>query len=203
MAIITIGREFGSGGHEIGEILAKKLNIPFYDKEILSKAAEDSGLCPEVFEHHDEKAGLSTLLGGSAHVGGISGSVSYGITVPISQQVFLAQFDAITKFAQSGDCVIVGRCSNYVLRDFTDAVHVFFYAGIEKRVERIMRLRNLSENDARDLIRKTDKQRKSYYNFFANGNWGQRQNYSLMVCTDGLKPELAADLIIAYVNARA
>lgn len=202
MAMITIGREYGSGGHEIGEIIAQKLGIPFYDKEILNRAAEESGLCRELFDHHDEKAGLGALLGGSARMQGIADASHYDMLLPIGQQVFLAQFDAITKLAQEGSCVIVGRCANYVLKDEPHAVHVFFYASEEQRIRRIMRLRRLTREQARDEIRKNDKQRRNYYNFFAEGNWGQRQNYTLMLCTDGLTAEAAADLVIAYVKAR-
>lgn len=203
MAIITIGREYGSGGREIGECVAKKLGIPFYDKEILTRAAKESGLCQEVFENHDEKAGLSSMFTGTAHMSATQvGTVGMGITMPLGQRVFLAQFDAITKIAQDGPCVIVGRCADYILKDMPDVYHVFIYASMEKRVQRIMRVEAVDGDKARDLIKKTDKQRKNYYNFFANGNWGMRQNYDLMLSSDGMDPQDAADLIIACVKAK-
>ena len=198
--IITIGREYGSGGREIGKLVADKLNIPFYDKEILTRAAEESGLCPEVFEQHDEKASVGGLLGmgGGMHVG-VGGA---SLQLPLNQRVFLAQFDAIMKLAAEGPCVIVGRCADYVLRERDNVAHVFLYASEEKRIQRIMRVEQVSREKARELIKKTDKQRRNYYNFFADGNWGMRSNYDLMLRTDDLTPELAASAIIAVVHMR-
>ena len=198
--IITIGREYGSGGHEIGETVARKLSIPFYDKEILTRAAEESGLCREVLESHDERASITGLLGAapsSLHIG-----VAGGVQMPLNQRVFLAQFEAISKIASEGDCVIVGRCADYVLKDTPNVVHVFIYAGIEKRIERIMRVAKVDRDGAQDLIRKTDKQRKGYYNFFADGNWGLRSNYDLMLRSDNCTPDELADIIIAYAKLK-
>jgi len=193
--IITIGREYGSGGREIGKLVADKLGIPFYDKEILTRAAEESGLCKEVFEHHDEKASVGSMLSGTQ-----MGTVGMGVQMPLNQRVFLAQFDTITKLAAEGDCVIVGRCADYVLKDLPNVTHVFLYASLERRIERIMRVENVSRDTARELIRKTDKQRKNYYNFFADGNWGLRSNYDLMVRTDFHKPEDVANAIISFAR---
>ena len=193
--IITIGREYGSGGREIGKLVADKLGIPFYDKEILTRAAEESGLCKEVFEHHDEKASVGSMLTGT-HMG----TVGMGVQMPLNQRVFLAQFDTITKLAAEGDCVIVGRCADYVLKDLPNVTHVFLYASLERRIERIMRVENVDRDTARELIRKTDKQRKNYYNFFADGNWGLRSNYDLMVRTDFHKPEDVANAIISFAK---
>ena len=193
--IITIGREYGSGGREIGELVAKKLGVPFYDKEILTRAAEESGLCKEVFERHDEKASVGGMLAGTQ-----MGAAGAGLQMPLNQRVFLAQFDAITKLASEGDCVIVGRCADYVLKDLPDVTHVFLYASMEKRIERIMRVEGVGRDAARELIRKTDKQRRNYYNFFADGNWGLRSNYDLMVRTDFHKPEDIADAIISFAK---
>ncbi len=166
--MITIGREYGSGGREIGEKVAEKLGIPFYDKEILTRAAQESGLCPEIMEHHDEKASMGGMF---MNAGGHMNS-AVGLQMPLNQRVFLAQFEAINRIAAEGDCVIVGRCADYVLKDLPGVTRVFLYAGEEKRIERIMRVEKVDRGAARDLIKKTDKQRKSYYNFFADGNWG-------------------------------
>lgn len=194
--IITIGREFGSGGREIGELVARKLGVAFYDKEILTRAAAESGICEAVFESHDEKGGVSGLFSG----GGSSASLGSPLTLqmPLNQRVFLAQFDAINKLASEGPCVIVGRCADYVLKDRKGVTHVFIYAAVEKRVERIMRLRGVSSDEAKELVRKTDKQRKSYYNFFADGNWGLRCNYDLMLRTDGRDFDALADMIVKF-----
>ncbi len=194
--IITIGREYGSGGRELGEMLAKRLNIAYYDKEILTRAAQASGICEEVMEAHAEKGALSSLLGAAASYGG----VGFGVQVPMNQRIFQAQFYGINQIAQARPCGIVGRCADYVLRDRPNVTHVFVYASLEKRVERIMRIQNVDEEKARELIKKTDKQRKSYYNFYADGNWGLRSNYDLMLRTDNHTLEELVELVVRYVK---
>ena len=194
--VVTLGREFGSGGHEIGRKLAQKLNIPFYDKEILSRAAKESGICEELFESYDEKTSYLFSLVASA---GYSGA-DYTANAPLNHRIFMAQFDAISKLAMEGPCVIVGRCADYVLRDQPHVVRLFLYASLSERIARIKRLRELTSDKAKELIRKMDKQRQSYYNFFAEGNWGQRVNYDLMLNTDGLTEDAAADVILAYLR---
>lgn len=198
--IITIGREYGSGGREIGRLVADKLDIPFYDKEILTRAAQESGLCKEIFERHDEKASVSGMLTGSAAPVLNMSAAAAGLQMPLNQRVFLAQFDAISRIASEGPCVIVGRCADYVLKGLPGVTHVFLYASTEKRVERIMRVEGVDREHARELIRKTDKQRRNYYNFFADGNWGLRSNYDLMIRTDGQAPAAIADAIIAFAG---
>ena len=196
--IITIGREYGSGGREIGQLVAEKLGVPFYDNEILTRAAQESGLCPEVFEHHDEKASIGGLL----HAVPGMNLPAAGLQMPLDQRVFQAQFDAIGKLAGEGSCVIVGRCADYVLRDLPDVTRIILYASPEKRIERIMRIEKVDRDKARELIRKMDRQRKNYYNFFADGNWGMRSNYDLMICTDGHAPQSIADAIISFAKEK-
>lgn len=198
--IITIGREYGSGGRVIGRLVADKLGIPYYDKEILTRAAQESGLCREVFERNDEKATVGSMITHTSAAGMHMGAASVGLQMPLNQRVFLAQFDAIGKIASEGDCVIVGRCADYVLKDMPHVTHVFLYASTEKRIERIMQVEGVTRDEARDLVRKTDKQRKNYYNFFADGNWGLRSNYDLMIRTDHRDPEAIADAIIAFAR---
>lgn len=199
--VITIGREYGSGGREIGRLVAEKLNVKCYDKELLTLAAKESGICPEVLENHDEKASMASLL--PMAPGMAFGGVGAGLQMPLNQRVFLAQFEVITRLARQESCVIVGRCADYILREMEHVTHVFLYASPENRTRRIMRVENVEEDKARELIRKTDKQRRSYYNFFADGNWGLRSNYDLMLSTDGHSPEEIADLIIAFAGAKA
>jgi cytidylate kinase len=199
---IVIDREYGSGGREIGEMLAKRLNIAYYDKEILTHAAEKSGICEEVMEAHDEKGALRSLLGAGA-IGSAMSGIGYNMQIPMNQRIFQAQFDAITQLAQEGPCVFVGRCADYVLRGLPNVTHVFIYASPEHKTERIMRVEGVSEDKARELIRKTDKQRKSYYNFYADGNWGMRSNYDLMLRTDGHSLEELVELIAAYAHMKA
>ncbi len=200
--IITIGREYGSGGRELGEMLAKRLGIVYYDKAILARAAQESGICEEVMEAHDEKGALRSLLGASASIGSAMSGIGYGMQMPMNQRIFQAQFDAITQLAQEGPCVFVGRCADYVLRGRPNVTHVFVYASEEHKAERIMRVEGVDEEKAREMIRKTDKQRKSYYNFYADGNWGMRSNYDLMLRTDGHSLEELVELVAAYAHIK-
>lgn len=199
--VITIGREYGSGGRELGKLVAQKLGIAYYDKEILTIAAKESGICQEVFEHNDEKASMTGLF--AAAPSSAMGGMSFGLQMPLNQRVFLAQFEAITKLAADHSCVIVGRCADYVLRDLKHVTHVFVYASMPQRVRRIMRVENVNEEKAKELIRKTDKQRKSYYNFFADGNWGLRVNYDLMLRTDDHDLDELADMIVSFAHLKA
>lgn len=196
--VITIGREYGSGGREIGGLIAEKLHVKCYDKELLTLAAQESGICEEVIENNDEKASIASLLPMSPGIA--FGAMGAGLQMPLNQRIFLAQFEVITRLARQESCVVVGRCADYILRDMEHVTHVFLYASQEKRTERIMRLENIGQEEARELIRKTDKQRRSYYNFFADGNWGMRSNYDLMLRTDGHTPEEIADMIISFAG---
>ena len=200
-AIITIGRDYCSGGHDIGSLLAQKLNVPFYDKEILTRAAKASGICEELFVSNDEKSTPSYLfsLFPSTEPYAAGGSVE----IPLNHRIFLAQFEAIAKIALEGPCVMVGRCANYVLKAQPNLVSVFMYASVNARVERIMRVENLTHAQAKERVRKVDKQRQGYYNFFADGNWGHRSNYHLMLDTTGVAHEALVESIIAYIGGRA
>lgn len=200
-AIITIGREYGSGGHEIGMALAQQLSIPFYDREILTLAAKASGICEALFETHDEKTLPSYLFAPMPDLGALS-QVGIPADLPLNHRIFLAQFDAVTKVAMEGPCVIVGRCSNYVLRGRPNVVNVFIYGDPAVRAARIMALTKLTREQAKDCVRKIDKQRQGYYNFFADGNWGHRSNYDLMINSSNLNLQGAVDSVIAYVKGR-
>ncbi len=201
-AIITVGREYGSGGHDIAKLLAGKLAIPFYDKEIITLAARQSGICEELFENHDEKNvpsylfSLVTNTGEMPVVGGMN-------DMPLNHRIFMAQFEAITKIALQGPCVIVGRCGNYVLKGLPGVVNVFIYGDLEARIHRIMQVENLPYDQAKERVRKVDKQRQGYYNFFADGNWGHRSNYNMMINSSHETPEAVAQVIIDYLRGRA
>lgn len=199
-AIITIGREYGSGGHEVGRLLSKKLQIPFYDKEILTLAAKNSGICEELFEHHDEKPLPSYLFSLYPGADTLAGSE---VEMPLNHRIFLAQFDAIAKIALQGPCVMVGRCANYVLKAQPNLVSVFMYGNVSDRVKRIMQVENLPADQAKERVRKMDKQRQGYYNFFADGNWGHRSNYNLMLNTSGVAHDALVESIIAYIQGLA
>ena len=198
--IITIGRQFGSAGREIGEKVAKKLNIPFYDKELLSRAAKESGFCEEMLNTHDERPTNSFLYNLVMDTYSFGYNSSAFVDMPISHKVFLAQFDTIKKIAAEGPCVIVGRCADYALSDYDNCVHVFIHGDEDVKVKRIMEKYNLKEKAAKDMISKKDKQRQSYYNYYSSKKWGRSDTYDLSINSSKLGIEGTANLIIQYVE---
>ena len=200
--VITIGRQFGSGGRKVGKLLAEKLDIPYYDKELLAEAAKDSGICQEIFENHDEKPTRSLLfsLVTGVQMHGDPGSMY--MDMPLNHRIFLAQFDAIRRIASEGPCVIVGRCADYVLRDKPNAVSVFVKADIRQRVERAVSLYGVDPARAEETVRKADKQRASYYNYYATATWGDVNNYDLCVDTGKLGIDGTVELIEQYLRLR-
>lgn len=178
--VITIGRQFGSGGHEVGRKLADSFGIPFYDNELISIAAKESGLCPEFFEKADEHASDSLSYAfamGFPFFGNISPYNNY----LSNDSLFKIQSDTIRNLAAEGSCVLVGRCADYILRDDVRCVNTFIHTSLEKRVERIMSSHNLTVEDARELIEKTDKSRANFYNYYSNKTWGVASSYHLSV----------------------
>ena len=200
--VITIGRQFGSGGRKVGRLLAEKLDIPYYDKELLAEAAKDSGICQEIFENHDEKPTRSLLfsLVTGVQMHGDPGSMY--MDMPLNHRILLAQFDAIRRIASEGPCVIVGRCADYVLRDKPNAVSVFVKADIRQRVERAVSLYGVDPARAEETVRKADKQRASYYNYYATATWGDVNNYDLCVDTGKLGIDGTVELIEQYLRLR-
>ena len=199
-AIITIGRQYGSGGREIGQRLAEKLGIKCYDSELLDRAAKDSGMCQEIFENHDERPTNSFLysLVMDTYSFGYNAS-SFG-DMPISHKVFLAQFDTIKKIADEGPCVIVGRCADYALADYKNVVNLFIFGDEDVKTKRIMQKYDLTEAKAKDMIIKKDKQRQSYYNYYSSKKWGRADSYDLCINSSVLGVEGTVKLIIQYVE---
>jgi len=200
--IVTIGREFGSAGREIGTRLAERLGIKLYDKEMLDRAAKESGICQELFETHDEKptnSFLYSLVMDTYSMGYSSGSYS---DMPINHKVFLAQFDAIKKIADEGPCILVGRCADYALEDYENVIRVFIHADLNDRIRRIARKYDLTDAKARELILKTDKKRGSYYNYFTNKKWSDAQSYDFCLCSSELGIEGTADAIEALIRIK-
>ncbi len=198
--IITIGRQCGSGGREIGKKLAEKLGVPFYDKELLRLAAEHSGIAPENFDAYDEVPTNSLLYYLSVGNYGMDG-LQY--EMPIHQKVFLAQFEALQKLADKGEsCVILGRCADYALAKRKQVVNVFLRANPAERAKRMMAAHDLPEKKAADLMIKTDKRRANYHNFYANTRWGSADSYDLII--DSLKTGIdeTVELIAAYADLR-
>ncbi len=198
--VITIGRQFGSGGKEIGIKLAEKFGIKCYDKELLELAAKESGMCQEMFEMHDEKPTNSFLYSMVMDTYAGIYNPQTMIEMPINQKVFLAQFDTIKKIAENESCVIVGRCADYALEDMDDVFSVFISADIDKRIERISKKYDLKPNKAKDMIIKTDKRRASYYNYYSNKEWGKASTYNLCIDSGKIGIDKTVDLIAAYIN---
>lgn len=197
--IYTIGRELGSGGYTVGKMLAERLGINLYDKELLAQAAKDSGFCEEIFENHDEKPTSSFLysLVMDTYSGGNYSSAPF-LDMPLNHKVFLAQFDTIKKIAEQESCVIVGRCADYALASNPKALNVFIHADMDDRIKRISKRENLTEHKAKDMIQKSDKQRSSYYNYYTCKRWGDSRSYDLSLNTSKLTPEQCVDMILEF-----
>ena len=195
--IYTIGREFGSGGREVGEKLAAKLGIKLYDKELLQQAAKDSGFCEEIFENHDEKPTNSFLYSLVMDTYSLGYSNSY-VDMPINHKVFLAQFETIKKIAEKESCVIVGRCADYALSDNPDCINIFIHADLDVRIKNVSRNLNITENKARDIINKTDKQRASYYNYYTSKKWGDSKSYNLSLDAGKLGTDNCVEMILKF-----
>ena len=192
--IITIGREFGSGGHEIAVKLAEKLGVKCYDKEILTKASEISGYSEDIFQTYDESASKSLLFSLAM------GMYPNGNTLPLPAQLYNEQFSAIKEIAQKGSCVFVGRSADFVLRDFPNVVNVFVHAPMEKRIERIVQRHGIDREKAEKLIRKTDKDRANYYNNFTEQKWGASKYYDLSINSGKTGIDGAVKLILDFVE---
>lgn len=196
--IITIARQYGSGGREIGERVAKLLEIPLYDKEMIKDAAEagelDEGIIKEV-----EETAANSLLYTLAMGSNILGTTAhFGYKMPLNDKLFILQSEIIKKYADEGSCVIIGRCSDYVLRERDDVFRIFIYGDIEHRRQRVIeRHPEIKESTVIDVINKTDKRRMSYYNFYTGGKWGKYDNYDMAINSSTLGIEGAAQLIAA------
>ncbi|MEF9997460.1 MAG: cytidylate kinase-like family protein [Lachnospiraceae bacterium] len=200
--IITIGRQFGSAGREIADKIAKDLDIKVYDKEMLDRAAKESGICQELFESHDEKptsSFLYSLVMDTYSLGYSSGTYA---DMPINHKVFLAQFDAIKKIADEGPCILVGRCADYALEQYKNVVSVFIHAELDARIQRVARIFDITDAKAKEMIHKTDKKRSSYYNYYTNKNWGDAESYNLCLSSSELGVQGATEVIESYVHVK-
>lgn len=197
--VITISRQYGSGGRFIGRKLAEALGIPFYDKELITMAAEESGMSKELFEKADEKAGSSllyTLSMNSYLLHGMAGVPD----LPLNDKVFLIQSEMIRKVADKGPCVIVGRCADYVLREKENCLNVYIYSDLDDRVARATTYYGLSPERAREQMQKMDKKRASYYNFYTNLKWGRAENYDLSLNSAKVGIDGCVDVIRAFAE---
>lgn len=198
--IITIGRQFGSAGREIGEKLAAHFGIPCFDKELLTRAAKESGFCEEMIQNHDERPTNSFLYNLVMDTYSFGYNASSFVDMPISHKVFLAQFDTVKKIADEGACVIVGRCADYALSEYKNVINLFIYGDEECRVKRIMEKYSLTADKAREMINKKDKQRQSYYNYYSSKKWGRADSYDLCINSSVLGVDGTVKLIIQYIE---
>lgn len=191
--VINIGRSLGSGGRAVGHILAKEFGIDYYDREILDLAAKESGLCTEVFERSDEKNRFLRTLGNVIPF--IGGSSTYYESELSNENLFRLQSEAIRKAASEHSCIFIGRCADYVLRDMERCVNVFITADMNDRVSRVMQTEQCSNEKARDLIDKGDRERANFYNFYSSKVWGAAATYHLCINSSVLGMERTAMLI--------
>ena len=198
--VVTIGRQFGSGGREIGEKVAEYFGIKCYDKELLSRAAKESGFCEEMLENHDERPTSSFLYNLVMDTYSFGYNASHFVEMPISHKVFLAQFDAIKKIAHEEPCIIVGRCADYALSDMKNCVHLFIYADEESKTKRIMQKYELDAAKAKDMCIKKDKQRQSYYNYYSSKKWGDSRSYHLTLDSSELGFGGCCKMILGYMD---
>lgn len=201
--VITIGRQYGSAGHDIGKMIAETLGYKFYDKELVELAAKKSNISQEAVKDIDEKATSSflySLASGNYSLRGVTGPLYY--EMPLNDKLFIAQSEVIKDVASRDNCVIVGRCADYVLEDVknVDLINVFIYADFDFRIKRVREAFNLTEKQAKDRVVKTDKQRKIYYGYYSNRDWGDMSNYDMCLntCKLGIKP--VASIIINYIK---
>lgn len=197
--IITISREFGSGGRLIGKRLAEKLGVPYYDKELLDRIAEESGFSREMMEDAEKKAKNSFLYSLMSAMGtGESGPES----LSLNERFFLAQFDTIRNIAEEGSCVIVGRCADYILRGMSEATHVFIYAEEEDKIKRAVQEYGVPEDSVKKMMKDTDKARANYYAYHTGRKWGEHINYNLSIDSGYMEIEDIVDLIIKYTDSK-
>ena len=202
--IVTIGRQYGSGGREVGRLLAEKMGVPFYDRELIELAAKEGGMSVDAFERVDEKPTnslLYTLATGSA----MMGSLRYApqTELPLNDKLFILSSRVIKELARKGSCVIIGRCADFILRDDPALCSVFVHADVEKRVERIVRLYDVPREKAESTIARMDKQRSGYYNYYTGRDWREMEHYQLCVDSGALGVPATVDVIHAFVELRA
>ena len=196
--IINVGRQLGSGGHDIARMLALDFNAKYYDKEILNLAAKESGFSEKIFEQNDEKKGFIRGLF-SMTTPHVSGAYESGFS---QENLFKFQSDAIRKAAQEGSCVFVGRCADYVLRDFENVVNIFITASMHDRVEQILNKQKVTPPEAKRIILQAEGKRASYYNYYTGKKWGHAESYDLCVNTSILGKEETEKMIAEFIRKK-
>ena len=199
--ILTIGRQFGSGGREIGQKLAKALGIAYYDKELMAVAAKESGLCEEVFEKADERASSGLAY---AFTMGYSymGMFTPYTDILSNDGLFKLQSDAIRTLAEKESCILVGRCADYILRDDPACLSFFIHSCMESRIQRIVERQQVTVEQAKELMNKTDKSRAAYYNYYTNKSWGVASSYNFSIDASVLGVDETVAFMKSFVERR-
>ncbi len=201
--IITVARQYGSGGREIGEKVAAALNIPIYDRELITDAASKGDLHVDVIQKADEVAANSLLYTLAVGSNVFGSAISFGYKMPINDKLFILQSDVIREYAAKGSCVIIGRCADYVLRDEPNLLRIFIHGDIDHRRERVLaRHPDIKPAAAIDIISKTDKRRSSYYNFYTGNKWGKYDNYDLVLNSSTLGVDGAVEMIVGFAKKK-
>ncbi len=196
--VIAVSRQYGSGGHEIGRKLAQKLNIKFYDKELLSKIAKDSGMSQNLVEFYDEMPTKSLLFSLAMDAYPMSFA-----EVPLNQKVYQAQVETIKKIAEEESCVIIGRCADSILSEHKNLVSVFVHSDMDSKIQRVVERDGLTKEKARERIIKTDKKRASFYNFYSlEKKWGEANSHDLTVDSGKLGIDETVVLLYDYIKLR-
>ena len=202
--IVTIARQYGSGGHAVGELVANNFNMAYHDKSLIEKSAQKMGVSAEMLQSADEKATPSFLYSiatGNYDVYPLS--INFApYEMPINDKLFNLQADIIREESEKSSCVFVGRCADYILNGNPKLVKVFIYADMDSRVKRVMEHHGISEQDARVLIYKTDKKRANYYNYYTGHDWGDMRRYDLTIHSGRSGIEGAVELIESLVHLR-
>ncbi|MDR0962749.1 MAG: cytidylate kinase-like family protein [Mediterranea sp.] len=202
--VINIGRQLGSGGREIGEKLAARLNIDFYDKELITLASKESGLCKEFFEKADERAaqGIIGMLGMRFPFINVNEGMTSGQNCLSNDALFKIQSDVIRKLAEEKSCLFVGRCADYILREHPRSVNIFISASRTTRIQRLCEHYSFSPEEAEGRIDKEDKKRAEYYNYYSFKTWGAASTYHLCVDSSALGIEPTVDFILEFIKRK-
>lgn len=202
--VINIGRQLGSGGRTVGEIIARRLGVKLYDKELINLAARESGICSEFFEKADEKESRGMLSSLVYYLRApFCGDNATVANVLSNDALFKIQSDVIRDLAARESCIFVGRCADYILRDHPRAVNVFISADEEDRIERLCRLHGITPEEARTRMRRTDASRADYYNYYSSRTWGAAATYHLCVNSSTLGgEEETADFILEFASRK-
>ncbi len=203
--VITICREYGSGGKYIGERLAQELNMKLYDKEILSRVSEESGIDLNILEQVDEKQEQSFWYTFATSLYETADSIDpMNQKLPSNEKLFIEQARVIENLADKEDCIIIGRCSNIILKNKPNVFNIFIYSSnLEFKIQRKIKYSNIKDrNEVEKLINKTDLEREKYYNYFTGKKWGDREDYDIMIDTSKIGIDNTVELIKTYLNLK-